>query len=113
VNRTVRLELANAAARAPVAGQVVLALAIVCGTGPLAGERLRRSAEAAARAATGGLTIHAEARRGALELAFSAVPDDGWADRAFPILEPHGAVRTPAGLAVHVQRPSLHRTADV
>jgi len=113
VNRTVKLELANAAARAPVAGQVVLALAIACGTGPLAAERLRRSAEAAASAATGGLTIRAEARRGALELAFSAVPEDGWADRAFPILEPHGAVRTPAGVDVRVEHPSLHRAPDV
>jgi hypothetical protein len=113
VNRTVRLELANAAASAPVAGQVVLALAIACGTGPLAGERLRRSAEAAARVAPGALTIHAEVQRGALELAFSAVPDDGWADRAFPVLEPHGAVRTPAGVDVCVERPALHRAPDV
>jgi hypothetical protein len=105
--------LANAAARASVAGHVVLALAITCGTGPLAAERLRRSAEAAARAATGSLTIHAEAQRGALELAFSAVPDDGWADRAFAILESHGAVRTPAGVEVCVERPALHRLPDV
>jgi hypothetical protein len=113
VKRTVRLELANAAGQAPVAGQVVLALAIACGTGPLAAERLRRSAEAAAAAATGALTIHAEAQRGALELAFSAVPEDGWGDRAFLILEPHGAVRTPAGVDVRVERPSLHRAPDV
>jgi hypothetical protein len=113
VNRTVRLELANAAASAPVAGHVVLALAIACGTGPLAGERLRRSAVAAARAAPGALTIHAEVQRGALELAFSAVPDDGWVDRAFPVLEPHGAVRTPAGVDVCVERPALHRAPDV
>jgi hypothetical protein len=113
VKRTVRLELANAAARAPVAGQVVLALAIACGTGPLAAERLRRSAEAAAAAATGGLTIHAEAQRGALELTFSAVPEDGWADRALPLLEPHGAVRTPAGVDLRVERPALHRASDV
>ena len=105
MNRTVRLELTNAAGRAPVAGQVVLALAIACGTGPLAAERLRRSAEAAAAAATGGLTIHAEAQRGALALAFSAAPEDGWADRAFPILEPHGAVRTPAGVDVRAGAP--------
>ncbi len=113
MNRTVTLELANAAARAPVAGQVVLALAIACGAGPVAAERLRRSAEAAAAAAPGALTIRAEAERGALELAFSAVPDDGWADRAFPILEPHGAVRTPSGVDVHVRRPSLRRAPDV
>ncbi len=113
MNRTVRLELANAAAGAPVAGHVVLALAIACGTGPLAGERLRRSAEAAALAATGALTIHAEARRGALDLSFSAAQDDGWAERALPILEPHGAVRTPAGVDLRVERPSLHRAADV
>lgn len=105
--------MANAAASAPVAGQVVLALAIACGTGPLAAERLRRSAEAAARAATGSLTIHAEAQRGALELAFSAASDNGWADRAFAILEPHGAVRTPAGVEVCVERPALHRAPDV
>jgi hypothetical protein len=113
VKRTVRLELANAAARAPVAGQVVLALALACGTGPLAAERLRRSAEAAAAATTGGLTIQANAQRGALELEFSAVPEDGWAERVLPILEPHGAVRTPAGVDVRVQRPSLHRAPDV
>jgi hypothetical protein len=113
VNRTVRLELVNAAGQAQVAGQVVLALAIACGTGPLAAERLRRSAEAAAAAATGGLTIHAEAQRGKLELAFSAVPEDGWADRAFPILEPHGAVRTPDGIDIRVERPALHRAPDV
>jgi hypothetical protein len=113
VNRTVTLKLANAAARAPVAGQVVLALAIACGAGPLAAERLRRSAEAAAAAATGGLTIRAEAEPGALELAFSAVADDGWADRAFPILEPHGAVRTPSGVGVHLRRAPLHRVPDV
>ena len=113
MNRTVRLELPNAASRARVAGQVVFALAMACGAGPLAGERLRRSSEEAARAATGALTIHAEARRGALDLAFSAVPEDGWADRALPILEPHGAVRTPAGIDVHVARPALRRVADV
>jgi hypothetical protein len=113
VKRTVRLELANAAARAPVAGQVVLALAMACGTGPLAAERLRRSAEAAAAAATGGLTIHAEVLRGALELGFSAVPDNGWADHVLAIFEPHGAVRVPTGVDVRVERPSLHRTPDV
>lgn len=113
MNRTVRLELANAADRVPVAGQVVLALAIRCGLGPLAGERLRRSVEAAALVATGALTIHAESRRGALDLTFSAAPDDGWADRALPILEPHGAVRTPDGVDLRVERPSLHRAADV
>ena len=96
-----------------MAGQVVLALALACGMGPLAAERLRRSVEAAAAAATGGLTIHAESQRGALELTFSAAPDDGWADRALPILEPHGAVRTPAGVDLRVERPSLHRAADV
>jgi len=113
MDRTVRLELANAAARAPVAGQVVLALALTCGTGPLAGERLRRSTEAAAGVATGALTIDAFAERGSLRLAFTASPEDGWADRAFPILEPHGAVRTASGLDVRVTRPSLRHTPDV
>lgn len=113
MNRTVKLELSNAAARAPVAGQVVLALAIGCGTGPLAGERLRRSVEAAAAAATGGLVIDAEAARGRLELELTASPEDGWADRALAILEPHGAVRTPSGVAIHVGRPSLQRASDV
>ena len=91
----------------------MLALAIACGTGPLAGERLRRSAEAAAAETAGALTIQAEARRGGFDLAFSAVPDDGWADRAFPILEPHGAVRTPAGVDVCVERSALRRAPDV
>ena len=113
MNRTVRLNLSNAAARAPVAGQVVLALAVACGAGPLAGERLRRSVEAAAAVATGGLAIDAVAERGSLHLAFSASPDDGWADRALPILELHDAVRTASGLSVDVLRPSLQRASDV
>jgi hypothetical protein len=96
-----------------VAGQVVLALAVACGAGPLAGERLRRSVEAAAAVATGGLAIDAVAERGALHLAFSASPDDGWADRALPILELHGAVRTASGLSLDVVRPSLQRASDV
>jgi hypothetical protein len=113
MNRTVRLELPNAAARVQVAGQVVLALAIACGTGPLAGERLRRSVEVAAAAATGALVIEAVAERGSLELMFSATPEDGWGDRALLILEPHGAVRTASGVGVHVRRPSLQRAPDV
>jgi hypothetical protein len=113
VNRTVRLELPNAAERAQVAGQVALALAIACGMGPLTGERLRRSVEAAAAQAVGALTLDAVAQRGWLELALVATPDDGWADRAVAILEPHGAVRTPSGLEVRVQRAPLRRVADV
>jgi hypothetical protein len=113
MNRTVRLELPNAAARSPVAGQVVLALAIACGSGPLAGERLRRSVEAAAAEAGGALVIDAVAERGALDLAFSAAPDDGWADRAAVLMAQHGAVRTPAGVELRVQRASLFRVVDV
>ena len=113
MNRTVRLELANAAVRAPVAGQVVLALAIASGVGPLASERLRRSVEAAAGVATGALTIDAVAEQGSLQLALTAVPHDGWADQAFSILEPHGAVQTASGLDVHVKRAELHRAPDV
>jgi hypothetical protein len=113
VNRTVRLELAKAAERAAVAGQVVLALAIACGAGPLAGERLRRSVEAVAREASGALTIDALAERGSLELAFTATPEDGWADRAVAMLEPHGAVRTPSGVEVRVYRALLRRVPDV
>ena len=113
MNRTVRLELSNAAPRVRVAGQVVLALALTCGTGPLAGERLRRSVEAAAATATGALVIDAVAERGSLDLELSASPEDGWADRALPFLESHGAVRTPSGIRLHVQRPSLQRAPDV
>lgn len=113
MNRTVRLELSNAAASAPVAGQVVLALAVGCGTGPLAAERLRSSVDAAAALATGVLVIDGVAGRGSLELVFSVSPDDGWADRALAILEPHGAVRTPAGVGVQVRRAPLQRAADV
>jgi len=113
VNRTVRLELPNAAVRAPVAGQVVLALAISCGTGPLAGERLRRSVEAVAADTAGALTIDAVAERGELDLALSASPDDGWADRAAAMLEIHGAQRTADGVRVRVRRSALSRVADV
>jgi hypothetical protein len=113
MNRTVRLDLSNAAAQAAVAGQVVLALAVACGAGPLAGERLRRSVEAAAAVATGRLAVDAVAERGSLHLAFEASPDDGWADRALPILHGHDAVRTASGLSIDVLRPSLQRTSDV
>jgi hypothetical protein len=113
VNRTVRLELPNAAARAAVAGQVVLALAIACGTGPLAGERLRRSVEAAAAEAPGALTVEAVAERGSLELELSAAPDEGWADRAASLLEPHRATRTSAGVQVRVLRAALRPVLDV
>jgi hypothetical protein len=113
LNRTVRLELPNAAARSPVAGQVVLALAIACGAGPLAGERLRRSVQAAAAETTGALVIDAVAERGMLDLMFAATPDDGWADRATALLGHHGAVRTPGGVELRVQRASLFRVADV
>jgi hypothetical protein len=113
MNRTVRLELPRAAERAAVAGQVVLALAIACGAGPLPGERLRRAVEAIAGAAGGALTIDAVAERGSLELAFTATPDGGWADRAVAMLEPHGAVRTPSGVEVRVYRALLRRMPDV
>jgi hypothetical protein len=113
VNRTVLLELPNAARRARVAGQVVLALAIACGTGPLAGERLRRSIEAVAAEAAGALTIAAVAQRGSLDLSLSASPNDGWADRAAALLEPHGAVRTVDGVRLQVRRTALSRVADV
>jgi hypothetical protein len=113
VNRTVRLELPNASARSPVAGQVVLALAIACGTGPLAAERLRRSMEAVAAEAGGALTIDAVAERGELDLALSASPDDGWADRAAAMLEAHGAERTGGGVRMRVRRAALSRMADV
>jgi hypothetical protein len=113
VNRTVRLELPNAAVRAPVAGQVVLALAIACGTGPLAGERLRRSVEAVAADAAGALTIDAIAERGELDLMLIASPDDGWADRAASMLEAHGAQRTAGGVRVRVRRTSLSPVVDV
>jgi predicted TPR repeat methyltransferase len=113
VNRTVRLELPNAARRASVAGQVVLALAITCGTGPLAGERLRRSVEAVAAIAAGSLVIDAVADRGSLDLLLAASPDEGWADQAASLLEHHGAVRTPGGVRVQVQRTALFRVADV
>ena len=113
MNRTVRLELPNAAARSPVAGQVVLALAIACGAGPVAGERLRRSVQAAAAAAPGSLAINAVAERGSLDLTFSADPDEGWADRATQLLAQHGAVRTEDGVELRVERTSLFRVADV
>jgi hypothetical protein len=113
MNRTVRLDLPNAAARAPVAGQVVLALAIACGTGPLAGERLRRSVEAVAADSAGALAIAAVAERGELDLTISASPDDGWADRAASFLEPHGAERTADGVRVRLRRTALSRVADV
>jgi hypothetical protein len=113
MNRTVRLDLPNAGRRAPVAGQVVLALAIACGTGPLAGERLRRSVEAVAAEAAGALAIEAVAERGRLELALWASPDDGWADRAVARLDQYNAERTPAGVAVSVQRAPLRRVPDV
>jgi hypothetical protein len=113
VNRTVRLELPNAAARPRVAGQVVLALAVSCGTGPLAGERLRRSIEAVAGEAVAALTIVAVAERGELDLALSASPDEGWADRAASMLEAHGAQRTAEGVRLRVRRTALSRVADV
>jgi hypothetical protein len=113
VNRTVRLELPNAAGRAPVAGQVVLALAIACGAGPLAGERLRRSVETSVSEAPGALVIDAVAERGSLDLALSADPDDGWADGAALALAGHGALRTPRGVELRVQRASLFRVPDV
>jgi hypothetical protein len=113
VNRTVRLELPNAAVRPRVAGQVVLALAVACGTGPLAAERLRRSMEAAAAETAGALTIEAVAARGELDLALSASPDEGWADRAASMLEAHGAQRTAEGVRVRVRRTALSRVADV
>jgi hypothetical protein len=113
VNRTVRLELPNAARRSPVAGQVVLALAIACGAGPLAGERLRRSVEASVAEAPGAFVIDALAEHGSLDLALSADPDDGWADRAALALAGHGAVRTSRGVELRVQRASLFRVADV
>ncbi len=113
MNRTVRLALPNAARRAPVAGQVVLALAIACGTGPLAGERLRRAVEGVAAEAEGALTIDAVAERGRLELALTAAPDDGWADRALARLGQYDTERTPAGIMVRVQRASLRRVPDV
>jgi hypothetical protein len=110
---TARLELSNAAAQAPVAGQVVLALGVGWGAGPLAAERLRRSVEAAVARATGALVIDAVVDGGSLELALSASPEDGWADRALAILEPHGAVRTPAGIRVRVGLAPLRRASDV
>jgi hypothetical protein len=113
MNRTVRLDLPNAAARTPVAGQVVLALAVACGTGPLAGERLRRSVEAVAAEAPGALRIEAAAERGRLELALEASPDDGWADRATARLGQYGAERTPAGVTLYVHRAALRRVPDV
>lgn len=113
MNRTVRLELPNAAARSAVAGQVVLALAIACGTGPLAGERLRRSVEAVAAEAAGALVIDAVAERGELDLVISASPDDGWGDRAASMLDAHGAERTAAGVRLQVRRAALSRVADV
>jgi hypothetical protein len=113
MNRTVRLTLPNAAGRAPVAGQVALALAIACGTGPLAGERLRRAVEGVAAAAEGALTMDAVAERGRLELALTASPDDGWSDRALAQLRQYDARRTPAGISVRVQRAPLHRAPDV
>ena len=113
MNRTVRLELPNAAGRSPVAGQVVLALAIACGAGPLAGERLRRAGPAAAADAPGARVIDAVAERGSLDLALSAAPDAGWADRAAAVLAGHGAVRTPRGVELRVERASLFRVPDV
>lgn len=113
MNRTVRLELPNAARRSSVAGQVVVALAITCGTGPLAGERLRRSVEAVAALAPGALVIDAVADRGSLDLSLEALPDDGWADQAAAMLEHHGAVRTPCGVRVQVRRTALSGVADV
>jgi hypothetical protein len=113
MNRTVRLTLPNAARRAPVAGQVVLALAIACGTGPLAGERLRRAVEGVAAEAQGSLLIDALAERGRLELALAATPDDGWADRALARLGQYETERTPAGITVRVQRAALRRVPDV
>ena len=113
MNRTVVLELPNAAGRRRVAGQVVLALAIACGTGPLAGERLRRSIESVAAEAAGTLTIDAVAERGSLDLSLSASPDAGWADRAASLLETHGAVRTAGGVRIQVRRTALSRVPDV
>lgn len=113
MNRTVRLELPNPARRAPVAGHVVLALAIASGTGPLVGERLRRAVQRVAAEAEGVLTIDAIAERGRLELELSASPDGGWADRAVARLDQYDVERTPKGVAVRVHRASLRRVPDV
>ena len=91
----------------------MLALAIACGTGPLAGERLRRAIETIAAEAPGTLTIDAVAERGSLDLTLAASPDEGWADRAASLLDSYGAVRTADGVRVQLQRTALARVADV
>jgi hypothetical protein len=111
MNRTVTLELPNARARAAVAGHVVFALAVKCGAGLLAAERLRRSVEDAATAAPGSLRLDAAVEPGCLTLSIIS-GDRAWLERALETLAAHGAAPTGGGLelrmAVHRLRPVEH-----
>ena len=107
MNRTVRLDLANAAAGAAVLGQVVLATAIRFGAGPLEAERLRCAVEAAARATDGGLRCETHEARGAATLVLTAA-DDGWAARAVELLASHRASTTVDGVTIELRRSPLH-----